>query len=196
MSSFSGGSPAVAFSNDELYRLGQAVAQASPPQAPAPTPPPTPTPTPTPTPSGLPSGTAAFSSVQTIDVTLASGAQRLTTSGFTNNTAVVFRITVPSDAPLGAYYRFSGAEFGDQPHHRTAVLSLGSCDFSNSLNAASFQDGTPTITMYAHIGQSDGYYPGLTPGGTYYLNLQNWSYGRSTAGIGESCNMYVDFIKQ
>jgi hypothetical protein len=120
----------------------------------------------------------------------------MTTKSFTGNVALVFRVTVPSSTRDGTYYRFSGAEYGDQPHQRTAALSASPCDFSKSLGALAFQDATPTITLYARIGASDGYYPGISPGGTYYLNVQNSSYGQSTCSSGESCNMYIDFIKQ
>jgi len=57
-------------------------------------------------------------------------------------------------------------------------------------------EGSTDVTLYARVGGTDGYYPGIVQGGVYYLNIENAAWGSSTCGVGESCNMYIDFVKQ
>jgi len=126
-------------------------------------------------------------------VTLGGSQTRFYTSqngGFSSGDIDVYVITVPASAPAGAYYRFAGAEYGDQPSSRIAAVSASPCDLSAGMGIGGFVDGN-TITIYARIGQSDGYYPGLSPGGTYYFNVAN----STSATCGSSCNMYFDFVR-
>ncbi len=44
--------------------------------------------------------------------------------------------------------------------------------------------------MPFRVGSGDGYYPGLTPGATYYLSVKNL-----TCAAGSNCNMYMDLYK-
>ena len=104
----------------------------------------------------------------------------------------MFRITVPANAAISnAYGRFSGIYMANaaQPK-REAALAMQPCDFSSSLAVGAYTPSSNTVYMPFRVGSGDGYYPGLTPGATYYLSVKNL-----TCAAGSNCNMYMDLYK-
>ena len=167
--------------------------------APAPTPPPTPAPTPTPTappPTPTPTGTiscAGAGTTRVVDVAWpASGFTRVLTTTSTGNDATVFRVTVPANMPVSAssYGRFNGGYNSDQQANREIALSATPCDFSSSLALGAYEGVSNSIFIPFSIGNGDGYYPGLAPGATYYLNVRNVDCAQ-----GANCNMYLDVYR-
>ena len=70
------------------------------------------------------------------------------------------------------------------------ALSASPCDFSSSLAQGAFIAAGGTAYFPFKLGGGDGYYPGLQPGQTYYLNVKNL-----TCSPGSNCNMYMDVYK-
>ena len=63
------------------------------------------------------------------------------TAAFASGDIDVYVITVPTNAPAGAYYRFAGAEYGDQPSSRIAAVSASPCDLSAGMGVGGSVDG-------------------------------------------------------
>lgn len=171
-----------------------------PTPTPTPTPSPTPSPSPSPSPSPVPTGgCSAYSATHVIDVPWMSGTRLITQSfgGFGSNEITVYRITVPATATVGQYWNLAGAEWGDPPTTRTAALSANACDLSAPLSAMASYMESNSVNFYFRVGSGDGYYPGVQPGQTVYLNVVNWasSFG-STCSPGAQCNMFMDIYKR
>jgi hypothetical protein len=116
---------------------------------------------------------------------------RVGTTTFTGSDVTVFRVTVPSGAPVGnSYGKFSGIYSTSQQPLRTGALSTQPCDFSTSLAPGAYVKSSTTIYIPYRVGSGDGYYPGLTPGATYYLSVKNLN-----CAVGSNCNMWMDLYK-
>lgn len=156
--------------------------------SPSPTPTPTPTPPPTPPPTPTPTGTiscAGAATTRVVDLTWSAYMRVSTTSSY--NDATVFRFTVPMTAAVGSQGRFNGGYLNDLQPYRKVALSSQACDFSSSLALGAYLPRTQSPMIQFSIGSGDGYYPGLQPGGTYYVNVLNL-----TCAQGANCSMYMD----
>jgi hypothetical protein len=56
------------------------------------------------------------------------------------------------------------------------------------MGVSALQPNAKSATFYAKIGQGDGYFPGLSAPGTYYLNVKN------NTACTTSCDVYFDFL--
>ena len=108
----------------------------------------------------------------------------LSETGFQWNGVWAIRFTVPSTAPASAFGSLQIAEFGSPATYREATLSLAACDFrpvdaSGNNGPFSKSTGNSTSTIFI-VGASTPTYPGLAPGGTYYLNVRNYLAGSNS----------------
>ena len=108
----------------------------------------------------------------------------LSETGFRWNGVWAVRVAVPGTAPDAAFGSMQVAEFGGPPTYREATLSRTACDFrpvdaSGNNGPSAFANGI-TASLTFIIGASTPTYPGLAPGGTYYLNVRNYLSGSNT----------------
>ena len=94
------------------------------------------------------------------------------------------RFTVPSTATSGAFGALQVAEFGGPPTFRDITLSTTACDFrptdiSGASGPVAAASGlTAALSFVAGAPQPPT--AGLTPGGTYYLNVRNYQRSSTT----------------
>lgn len=102
-------------------------------------------------------------------------------TGFRWNGAWAVRFTVPGTAQDASFGSVQVAEFNGPPTYREATLSRTACDFrpidatGNNGPVAVATGNTASLTFVA--GASLPGYPGLAPGGAYYLNVRNYLAG-------------------
>jgi hypothetical protein len=108
----------------------------------------------------------------------------LSESGFRWNGAWAVRFTVPETAPDAAFGSLQAAEFNGPPTYREATLSRTACDFrpidATGNNGPLALATSNTTSLSFVIGASRPSYPGLAPGGSYYLNVRNYLSGSNT----------------
>ncbi|MEO8675668.1 MAG: hypothetical protein ABI569_08815 [Casimicrobiaceae bacterium] len=134
----------------------------------------------------------------------ASPAQFLTQNfgDMTANTAVVIRL---NPAPVGTVFPVSGhingSEFGDPATNRNAVVSMSSCDWTNSIgnNFAYRQVGTISFNWDLGVAATHALSPGIltmAAGTTYYINVKNTdASGTVNTCAGATCNMTFGWTK-
>jgi hypothetical protein len=112
----------------------------------------------------------------------------LSSSGFSDASAVVVVFTVPANKTSG-YVRLSLAEAGGTAVIRTVALSTGPCDW-NPENAVAGQYAVTTSGQFvAPVGGS-----GVQPGTTYYFSIKNVDgAGEPTCSSG-NCDVVTSFI--
>lgn len=176
MSSFTGGSPQTSFNNDELYRLGQAIAQAT--VAPVPSPSPQPAPSPSPVPAG----------VTVHDIPWRSG--RYPSGAFGADEIIAFRFTVPAGFAANGAGHFGGGpdtqQTSEYPNRKSALSNTAGA--FTPLAPGALIDSSNTVYLPFYVAPVyDGYYASLQPGQTYYVNVRNLDLPAGTNGA-----MYLD----
>ncbi len=131
---------------------------------PTPTPTPTPSPTPAPTPTPTPSPTPPAGTTLIAWPTPAQGFTRLNSSAPRN-----FYFTIPAGFP-STYANRGRLQIGgaSPPVNRTSTLyaTLGGPVLTPGGTASG-----QAVTLYFEVGKVSPYYPNLTAGQTYYLNV-------------------------
>jgi hypothetical protein len=102
----------------------------------------------------------------------------LSEAGFRWNGVWTVRFTVPSTAGASSFGSLQVAEFGGPATYRDTTISTNACDFrpvdsSGANGPLARATGNSTIIPFI-IGATTPNYPGLVPGGTYYLNVRNY----------------------
>lgn len=111
--------------------------------------------------------------------------------GFGPNDIVVVRFTAGNNNSSSLAF-ISGAEYVDSPSSRIATLSSTPCDFSAQSTPGSTMAGNSITSRFAvGTGSGFGYYPVLTKGATYYLNVKNTP-NSTCISQGGTCNMFFD----
>jgi hypothetical protein len=142
-----------------------------------------------------------FTNTLVLDVAWGSTPMRYFTSsvlpGFHQGVATVVRFTPPLGTASAALGSISYTEYGDTSHTRYATLSDTACQWSNPGTGALFYSIEQISgRFWLQVGGNPRGYPVLTPGKTYYLNIENTdAAGNQTCAFGESCNMGIDWAK-
>lgn len=162
MTTFTGGTPVITFSNDDLYRLGQSIAGAA-----APTPPSAQWPVPGYLCTDLPW-------VSTTSAT------RLILPMLCEEKRII-RFTVgPSGSAL-----ISMAEYAASPTPRHGVISAGAADFVG--NPKNISNGLTLVWNIKIQQQEIPNFLCLWPNQTYYINIEN-----TACSPGQNCQMFLD----
>jgi len=152
-----------------------------------------------PVPSG-PISCAGYSKTIVLDLNWGgsgSAAPRVVSSGFGNGAIVVARFTTPANTAPGVFAAIAAGEWGDQPTARTAALSQTPCDFpsTNPLGRyATLSAGQQTPSVNYAVGGTSRVYAVLQPSTTYYFNVKNAAFGKSTC-TSTTCNIFVELQK-
>ena len=146
MTTFSGGVPNVTFSNDDLYKLGQAIQGASAPGATAPPP-----------------------AAGTVTVEIPWQGGRTIVSMQYQDIAVLHFKTPAGELPTAG--NIAGAEYGAPPCQRYAVLSTKPADFSTGIAGKS--GISVSFDFNVTTGPASPWVYPLKPDTDYYLNISN-----------------------
>ena len=107
-----------------------------------------------------------------------------------NDTGVIS--FTPTSNSNGIYVKVSGTESGSVASTRYATLSTQACDFRTSGTGLLGASYASSYQFYFSVGPNNsfGYYPALTVGQPYFINIQT-----VPGNCSNSCNMFLELNK-